>query len=510
MMLVLTLLCRDEADILESMLRFHLAQGVDRIIATDNGSVDGSLEILKRFERRGQLTLLQEPEHTHDQAVWVTRMARMAAAMGADWVINSDADEFWWPEQGSLKSSLTQVPESIKGVLVERTNFLPPVRNIADKRQFYQRQTLRERVSRNSLGKPLPPKLIHRAHAGIEISDGNHGAGVDGTPISAIENAGIEILHVPIRSYAQLERKIRQGTEALQRNKRVSAGIGDSWRKIYANHLSQGTLPAYYDSLRPKPAALAAQLVRGELIDDRRLQKALGNPLPRVAVITPYYKEPLAQLRQCHDSVLAQSEPCLHVLVADGHRRRRINHWRAEHVRLPRSHGDIGSTPRLIGSYHAIGLGVDAVAFLDGDNWYRPDHIASLLAEMDQHQADFVSSSRTLCRLDGTVMGPCPLTDPERFIDTNAMLFGRGSFHLLHQWVLMPPYGHLIGDRIMLHHLKNAGLKRQHLNQVSVFYRCAKAGIYRQMKEPIPEGVQPRPDYETSFRQWESDGQPPL
>ena len=33
-------------------------------------------------------------------------------------------------------------------------------------------------------------------------------------------------------------------------------------------------------------------------------------------------------------------------------------------------HGDIGSTPRLIGSYHAIGLGVDAVAFLDADNWY--------------------------------------------------------------------------------------------------------------------------------------------
>ena len=510
MMLVLTLLCRDEADILESMLRFHLAQGVDRIIATDNGSVDGSLEILQRFERRGQLTLLQESEHTHDQAVWVTRMARMAADMGADWVINSDADEFWWPHQGDLKTSLEQLPASTEGLLVDRTNFLPPVRNNRDKRPFYQRQTLRERVSRNSLGRPLPPKLIHRAHPEVEITDGNHGARVDGTPITTIENASIEILHVPIRSYNQLERKIRQGAEALERNKRVSQGIGDSWRKIYANHLRRGTLPAYYDSLRPNPAGIASQLIRGELIDDRRLQKALGNPLPRVAVITPYYKEPLAQLRQCHDSIRTQSEPCLHVLVADGHPRRRINHWQAEHVRLPRSHGDIGSTPRLIGSYHAIGLGVDAVAFLDADNWYGPDHIANLLEEMDQHQADFISSSRTLCRLDGTMMGHCPITDPEHFIDTNAMLFGRGAFKMLHRWVLMPAYGHLIGDRIMLHQLKMSGVKRRHLDQHSVFYRCAKAGLYKQMNQQIPPGVQRRPDYETSFKQWIKDGNPPL
>jgi len=43
-----------------------------------------------------------------------------------------------------------------------------------------------------------------------------------------------------------------------------------------------------------------------------------------------------------------------------------------------------------------------------------------------------------------------------------------------------------------------------------VFYRCAKAGLYRQLNEAIPEGVQPKPDYETSFRQWAQDGYPPL
>ena len=510
MTLVLTLLCRDEADILNSMLRFHLEQGVDWIIATDNGSVDGSLAILQRYARQGKLQLIQEPEQTHDQAVWVTRMARMAAEQGADWVINSDADEFWWPRSGTLKTTLEQLPASVEACRVERTNFLPPPRDSRDRRPFHQRQLLRERVSRNSLGEPLPPKLIHRAHPAVAIGDGNHNAVVAGQPLEAIADAGIEILHVPIRSYGQLERKIRQGAEALERNRRVDPGVGHSWRSLYSNQLKQGTLPAYYDSLRPDDAGIATQLATGELIEDRRLQQSLGGQLPRVAVITPYYKEPLAQLEQCHQSVLGQSEPCLHVLVSDGHPRPRINHWAAEHVRLPRSHGDIGSTPRLIGCYHAIGLGVEAVAFLDADNWYGPDHIAMLLEAMDREQAAFVSSSRTLCRMDGSVMGPCPLTDPERFIDTNAMLFGRPAFPLLHQWVLMPPYGHLIGDRVMLHHVRQSGLRRHHLNEPSVFYRCAKEGLYRQMGEAIPDGVQPRPDYEASFCQWEADGQPPL
>ena len=233
-------------------------------------------------------------------------------------------------------------------------------------------------------------------------------------------------------------------------------------------------------------------------------------PTARVAVVTPYFRESLQLLEHCHHSVLAQSVPCLHVLVADGHPRPRINRWQAHHLRLPESHADIGSTPRLIGCYHAIGLGVEVVAFLDADNWYRPDHIAGALAAIDRDGAAVVSTGRTLCRLDGTVMGACPITDPERFVDTNTMVFSRAAFPLLHHWALMPDYGHLIGDRIMLHHIRSSGLAHHHLDVGSVFYRCSKEGLYRQMGEAIPEGVQPRPDYEASFRRWEADGQPPL
>jgi len=276
MTVVLTLLCRDEADILESMLRFHFDQGVDQIIATDNGSVDGSLEILQRFERRGRLRLLQEPEHSHDQAVWVTRMARMAAReFNASWVINSDADEFWHPKRGTLHDTLQAIPKAIKAISIDRSNFLPPPRDAKDRRPFHQRQTLRERQSCNSLGEPLPPKVIHRAHPWVEISDGNHSASVKGEPLPAPASEAIEILHLPIRSYPQFERKIRQGAEALERNKRLDPGIGHSWRSLYRNQLQAGTLAQYYDGLRPDAQSLAAQLASGALIEDTRLQQAL-------------------------------------------------------------------------------------------------------------------------------------------------------------------------------------------------------------------------------------------
>ena len=276
MTLVLTLLCRDEADILESMLRFHFDQGVDQVIVTDNGSVDGSLEILQRFERKGRLRLPQEAQHNHDQAIWVTRMARMAAReFNASWVINSDADEFWWPRDGTLRSALEATPDGQQAWSVERTNFLPPPRNGHDRRPFHQRQTLRERLSCNSIGEPLPPKVIHRAHPDVAVSDGNHSAKLNGQRLQAPPCEAIEILHLPIRSYGQLERKIRQGAEALERNERISKGVGHSWRSLYRNHLQVGTLPAYYDGLRPDAEQLTAQLASGELIEDTRLKRAL-------------------------------------------------------------------------------------------------------------------------------------------------------------------------------------------------------------------------------------------
>ena len=232
--------------------------------------------------------------------------------------------------------------------------------------------------------------------------------------------------------------------------------------------------------------------------------------IPEVAVITPYYEEGLAILERCHKSVLEQTISCLHILIADGKPLPELDQWDAHHIQLPVSHHDIGSTPRLIGCFHAIGLGVDAVAFLDADNWYEPEHLSKLMAARRNEGAAFVSSGRMLWSLHGYAMGSCPLIDPEQFIDTNCMLFGKEAFTLLHHWALMPSYGHLIGDRIMLHHVRQSGLRKTHVSDPTVNYVCGKEGLYRAMGEPIPRNAKPRPDYESSFDKWILDGHPPL
>ena len=148
MRLILTLLCRNEIDIIESMIRFHLGHGVDFIVATDNSSNDGTRDCLMQYVQSGKLLLIDQPESTHDQAVWVSAMAQIATEqLAADWLIHSDADEFWWPLNGNLKTTLQAVPAGIQALTVGRTNFLPPPRDCfpegRDTGCFHQRRSRR-------------------------------------------------------------------------------------------------------------------------------------------------------------------------------------------------------------------------------------------------------------------------------------------------------------------------------------------------------------------------------
>ena len=242
MKLAMTLLVRDEQDIVAETLDFHLAQGVDEVIVTDNGSEDATLEILSEYEARGVVRIIHEPSDDYSQGKWVTRMARMAATdLGADWVINGDADEFWWPRTGTLASTFEALDDGVGVVVARRTNFVPQPE---DDQPFWERMTVRERESLNPVGKPLPPKLAHRAHPEIEVVQGNHR--VRGPELGErLDDGTVEILHFPMRSYAQFENKIVKGGAAYARNRELPENVGRTWRRLY-EVWQRGELPQHY------------------------------------------------------------------------------------------------------------------------------------------------------------------------------------------------------------------------------------------------------------------------
>ena len=122
MKLVMTLLVRDEDDILALNLEHHLAQGIDRFIVTDNRSRDSTPQLLRQYAERGLLEIIEEPGETYDQASWVTRMAERAAASGADWVIHCDANEFWIARQPGcrLRDQVMALPADQPVQIVQR------------------------------------------------------------------------------------------------------------------------------------------------------------------------------------------------------------------------------------------------------------------------------------------------------------------------------------------------------------------------------------------------------
>ena len=272
----MTLLVRDEADIVEDHLVYHLNQGVDFVIATDNNSVDGTREVLERFQRLGFVEVIDEPDDTYDQWRWVTRMARRAATdHGADWVINSDADEFWWPKTGNLRSVLEAVPSRYGIVSAPRVNLVPsadaPLQTpSADMAQpWYERMALRETASRNGLGAPLPPKVCHRAEADVVVEQGNHELRESALTVAPGLHP-IVIFHAPLRSWPQLENKVVKGGAAYARNRELPAAIGDAWRSLYDLH-AKGGLREWYDAQVPDDGARRQGIEDGRFIVDRRL-----------------------------------------------------------------------------------------------------------------------------------------------------------------------------------------------------------------------------------------------
>lgn len=277
----MTLLVRDERDVVEQHLDFHLAAGVDLVLVTDHASSDGTEEVLARHEREGRVRVLREPDGPFRQRAWVTRMARLAATEhGADWVLNSDVDEFWWPRGGDLREVLASIPRRY-GLVQSFVRHFVPVPEPDGGGPFQERMTLRlaAQAPINDPRSPWRPfrKVVHRAHPGAEVVEGSHSVG--GTELVPLRGwYPLEVLHFPIRSAAQLERKGALWGSAVEKfyaSAEVVPGPGAAYHALAYRDAEGGRSAGVFAQLVGTEEERARALAAGVLAEDTRVRDAL-------------------------------------------------------------------------------------------------------------------------------------------------------------------------------------------------------------------------------------------
>ena len=267
MKLVQTLVVRDEIDVVESQIAYHLNAGVDCVIATDHESVDGTTDVLERYERDGRLRLIREsgPVREHE---WRTRMARLAAAEhGAEWVINTDADEFWMPRRGMLKDALAAIPAPYGVVWATSRHFVP---RPDDGAPFFERMTVRF-SSPAALNDPLSPyrphaKAAHRGDPNVIVRHGSHRVETSFEPLPHWHP--FDVLHFPFRSLEQYARKT-----ARRGRPDADSRLGQYVRGLHAREA--GRVHEVYGATVVDDAELERGLASGSLVLDMRLRDAL-------------------------------------------------------------------------------------------------------------------------------------------------------------------------------------------------------------------------------------------
>lgn len=248
----MTILVKDEADIIEANIRTYANLGVDAFVVMDNNSTDGTREILAQLQEEFEMIIVDE-SGTYAQAKWMRKLANIAKKrLKADWVINNDADEFWLPQNElSLKENL-----AFKGTVlaVYRYNMLLDNKCMKEEggcfnSNYYVKNPIfsnpKNDINNEKLSITLikiAPKTIVNPYGLLYIRGGNHKA-LHINNMKDYFRSGYEkikyfneisVFHYPIRSFNQFKRNIENRKKLLEGTGKVSMGNHyRRWVKLY-------------------------------------------------------------------------------------------------------------------------------------------------------------------------------------------------------------------------------------------------------------------------------------
>ena len=212
---------RDEVDVIEATLR-HTAKHVDHLIVADNGSVDGTRDVLADLTRDLPLTVLDDPEIGYFQSAKMTKLAHLAGGMGAVWVVPVDADEAWYSRDAPrIADTLAGVAAQWLAVAADLFDHVPTASD------GHAESHIRRIGYRRKIPAPLR-KVAVRVRPDLRIEQGNHSATYDGGT-STLDGL-LVVRHYPYRSPEQFVSKARNGAQAYAATE-LPWEFGQHWRE---------------------------------------------------------------------------------------------------------------------------------------------------------------------------------------------------------------------------------------------------------------------------------------
>lgn len=219
------MMVKDEADVIVDTLQ-HLAYHVDETLVLDNGSTDGTVEIIEELSHSFPIVLRLDAELAYMQADRTTALALEARERGHAWAVPCDADEIWHPSHEPDRRIADYLDGLAPDVLIcEGALFdhFPTGDDRLDGPVF-------ERLGYRNVQPGGLPKVAVRLKGDVQIHMGNHGAvhvGKQRQPRAG----GLTVRHFSWRSEKQYVRKIVNGRAAYAAaGDRLNEDWGVHWR----------------------------------------------------------------------------------------------------------------------------------------------------------------------------------------------------------------------------------------------------------------------------------------